>query len=576
MSSAQIGKTEMISNIEGYFMDQDPSPILNVYSTLEVATAYSKDRLAPMIRDTACLRDKVKDVRTRDANNTLLHKAFPGGHLTLAGANSPSSLSSRPIRIVLCDEVDKYPPSAGNEGDPVRLAFKRSTTFWNRKHLLMSTPTIKGSSRIASAYEASDQRLYWVPCPACHSFQTLQWSQVRWPSPTGEGKWKASSHQTEAAVYLCEFCRAELSHADKLQMVGQGVWRAQAEFRGTAGFWINELYSPWVPFTKMAADFLEAKKGGPLQLQVFTNTSLAELWEEQPGEKLDAQILYGRREQYGPELPGGVLVLVGGIDVQENRIELEVIGGGLGEESWGIQDVIFHGATIDPKGGAWQALDDFLSQTTYQHPSGAVLRVVAVCVDTGFQTKAAYAFTKGKLTRRIYAIKGAKDPGRPIVHRATQIKPENVMLFMIGTDTAKATLYSRLQLTEPGPGYMHFPMTYDLEFFEQLTAEKLVTTYHKGFAKREWMKVRPRNEALDRRIYALAAMALLKPNLDRLAKDLAQKAEEKKATAQAAPEVQAAGSEPQDTPPAPPTPVPAPKPRPRRGGFARRFGWRGR
>ena len=148
MTSSQIGKTEILNNIIGYFAHQDPSPMLLIQPTLDMAETWSKDRLAPMIRDTDALTDLFGDPRSRDSNNTLLHKKFPGGHITMAGANSPSSLASRPIRIVLLDEEDRYPHSAGTEGDPGSLAQKRTTTFWNRLLVTASTPTIEDESKI--------------------------------------------------------------------------------------------------------------------------------------------------------------------------------------------------------------------------------------------------------------------------------------------------------------------------------------------------------------------------------------------------------------------------------------------
>lgn len=522
MSSVQIGKTEIISNVIGDGIDNDPSPMLLVEPTLEIAHAYSKDRLAPMIRDTARLRGKVRDVKSRDSGNTLLHKIFPGGHITLAGANSPASLSSRPVRRVLCDEVDRFPVSAGAEGDPVSLAKNRSVTFWNRKIVLASTPTIKGRSRIESAYEASDKRKYWVPCPHCQTFQILKWCQVRWPSPSGEGKWKAEAHRPEDAVYLCESCGAELTHADKQNMVAKGEWRADAQFKGIAGFWINALYSPWMTVAAIAQQFLAAKAGGPLQLQVFTNTILAETWAEHAAESLDENIFYHRREQYAAQVPAGAAVLTAGVDVQEDRIECEVRGWGRGEESWGIEKKVFFGPTTDPNGGAWQSLDEYLP-TTFLHASGIRLPIACTCIDTGFRTKEAYAFIRPRQGRRIFAVKGSKDRGKPIVSRPTKSGVSAVFLFEVGTDTAKTTIHARLRTAEPGPGYLHFPMTYDLDHFEQLTAEKQVTTFRKGYRQVEWVKEpNSRNEALDLTVYNLAALAILNPNLDALAAGLDQ------------------------------------------------------
>lgn len=549
MKSAQVGGTEIINNIVGYYVDQDPSPILVVQPTLDIAKAWSKDRLAPMLRDTPSLRGKVKDVRTRDSGNNILHKSFAGGHITVAGANSPASLASRPVRIVLNDEVDRYPPSAGTEGDPVNLSAKRATTFWNRKKILVSTPTIKDASVIEAAYLSSDQRKYYVPCPHCGTFFTLKWAQVIWtPRPP------------EEALYYCEekACGKAITHVDKLRMVREGHWRAEAPFNGIAGFFINELYSPWVTFAQMAATLVEAKKDPrKLKLQTFVNTSLAETWDQQGGDRLSDNEIYNRREEYGPKIPEGAAVITAGVDVQDDRIEVEVTAWGKGEESWSIEFKAFQGSPARPE--VWADLDAFL-QKEYRHESGIPLRIVSACIDSGgHHTKQVYSFCKKRFHRRIYASKGSNQPAQPLVGRPTTKNIGNVKLFPVGTDTAKSLIYARLKIEEFGPGFMHFPKTYDEEYFKQLTAEKIVTKYNKGFASRVWVKTRPRNEALDCRVLAMAALDILNANLDQLTEQLARRAEALK-DAPPAPETPT----PDNEPPKPPT-----RPRPPRGaGFA--------
>ncbi|MBK8191652.1 MAG: phage terminase large subunit family protein [Vampirovibrionales bacterium] len=209
-SSAQIGKTAILKAIIGFHVDQDPAPILMLQPTEHMAEAFSKDRLAPMIRDTPALKDKIADPRSRDSGNSILHKRFAGGHLTLAGSNSPAGLASRPIRIVLCDEVDRYPASAGSEGDPVNLAIKRTATFWNRRIVLTSTPTIKGASRIDMAYENSDQRHFYVPCPHCGTFHIFKWENCRWPP--GE---------PDRAIMVCPECAVEIEESHKPRICWQ-------------------------------------------------------------------------------------------------------------------------------------------------------------------------------------------------------------------------------------------------------------------------------------------------------------------------------------------------------------------
>lgn len=517
MSSSQVGKTEILLNVVGYYIDKDPSPIMVLQPTLEIAQAWSKDRLSPMLRDTPCLKGTVKDPRSRDSGNTLLHKTFKGGHITMAGANSPASLASRPIRVVLCDEVDRYSASAGSEGDPIELIFKRTTTFWNRKLGLFSTPLIKGTSRIEAAYEESDKRKYHVPCIYCGAYQVLVWAQVKWPD--GE---------PAKASYFCRHCDGEMTDGDKIQMLQHGEWRAEAVSNGIAGFWFNEIYSPWITFGKMATKFVQAKRSrNPERLKIFVNTSLAEVWEGETGETIDPASLMSRCEQYGTEIPKDAAILTCGVDVQENRFELEVIAYGRGEESWGIEYVILPG---DPtRAEIWRDLDTFL-QKTYKHESGTTLRIFAVCIDTGgHHTQQTYNFIRPREVRRIYGVKGANRYGEPIISRRPSRKNTGgVNLFMVGSDSAKDLLYGRLKITEPGPGYMHFPKGYSGDYFNQLTAEHAI--FEKGV--RKWVKKTSgaRNEALDARIYSLAALELLKfsPrfNLDRLVDILKARAEQ--------------------------------------------------
>jgi len=508
--------TECLNNMLGYVIDKEPSPILIVYPTLEMGQAWSKDRLSPMLRDTGCIQRKVSDVASRESENTIMHKGFDGGHLTISGANSAASLASRPVRVVLCDEVDRYPVTAGTEGDPVRLAFKRCATFWNRKKLVTSTPTVRGISRIERFWDESDKRLFYVPCPHCDVYQVLSWKNVRWP------KAEDGSYQTDKACYICEFCQKPITDGDKPGSLAKGEWRKTAQSKGVAGFHINELYSPWVSFREMAEDFLEAKKS-PDTLQVFINTSLGEVWDES-GETISDEGLMARREQYYAEIPEEVVVLTCGVDVQDDRIEAEVVGWGPGEESWNVVSQMFHGDPAKPE--VWQDLDLFL-QKDFQHEVGCKLKIACTCIDSGgHHTQAVYSFVKQRQHRRIFAVKGSNQPGRPIVGRYTTGNNMRVKLFPIGTDTAKELVYGRLKIESPGPSFCHFPIDRDMEYFKQLTAEKMVQKFSMGKLTRKWVAVRKRNEALDMRIYATAALYILNPDFDVLSQIIKEQAEE--------------------------------------------------
>jgi len=498
MSSAQIGKTEIVNNICGYYIHQDPSPMICLQPTLEMAKTWSKDRLAPMERDTPALQDKLKDPRSRDSENTMLHKRFPGGHITMAGANSAASLASRPIRIVLCDEVDRYPASAGTEGDPVNLARKRTTTFWNRKIILTSTPTIKGASRIESAYLASDQRKYFVPCPDCGAMLLLEWKHLKWD---GGEIW-----------YECEACGVCIEERHKLKMIADGKWRstAEASAQKTAGFYINELYSPWVTWREMRDNFLEAKKY-PETLKTWVNTSLGETWEE-TGEGVDDLALRARSEIYDRDaIIDEVVLVTAGVDVQDDRLEIEVVGWAIGEESYSLDYLVLPG---DPeRGDVWQRLDDVLESIF----SG--LKIKIMFVDSGAHTQAVYRYCKRRGRRGVYATKGQSQPGKPTSARAARRKPgEDVKPIPIGTDTAKDVIYGRLKIENPGPGYCHFPERYDDEYFAMLTAEEVIIKHVQGVPKRVYRQKRKRNEALDCRVYAYAAMHYLNPELSVMTK----------------------------------------------------------
>lgn len=491
MSSAQVGKTEIVNNVVGYFVDKDPAPILVLQPTQQMGEAWSKDRLAPMLRDTPRLRGKVKDPRARDSGNTLLHKSFPGGHITISGANSAASLASRPIRVVLCDEVDRYPPSAGTEGDPVGLATKRTSTFWNRKLGEFSTPTVKAFSRIEQSFEQSDRRRFYVPCPHCEHMQTLQWANLKW-----------EKGDPDTAAYACEECGCLVEEQAKQGMLSAGVWVAENPGHRTAGFHLNALYSPWARWPDLVREWLDAQ-GNPERLKVFVNTVLGETWEED-GERVNAQSLTSRRESYRAQVPDGVGILVAAADVQGDRLEVTVKGYGAGEESWLIHHEQLWG---DPgRDEVWQQLEEVRTRA-WKHESGAELRVAAMCIDSGgHHTEHVYRYVRPLQPSRVWATKGMSQPGKPLVGRPSRANKHGVKLMPLGTDTAKDLVFARLKVSTPGPGYMHFPDFVDDEYFDQLTSEKVVTRYRGGRPVRVYEKTRPRNEALDLEVLCLAAL----------------------------------------------------------------------
>ncbi len=497
MWAAQSGKSSLLENFLGYIIELDPGPVLLVEPREVDAEAFSKDRLAPMLRDTPCLRGKVADARSRDSNNTILHKKFLGGSITLAAANSPAGLAMRSIRYCLLDEVDRYPASAGSEGDPVNLAITRTANFWNRKIVLCSTPTTKGASRIEQAWLNSNQQHFWLPCPHCGVFQVLAWGNLVWPKEA-----------PEKAQYRCEHCSRLIADWQKHQMLKSGEWRAaRPEVSDVAGFWINGLYSPWRKWGALAKKFLADKKSIET-LREFVNTVLAEPWDDAAETTVDRATVMARREHYRAAAPYGVVILTAGVDVQKDRLELELVGWGRGEESWSIEYRVLPG---DPSGAlVWQELDTYLERR-WAHETGISLPVSACSIDAGYESQAVYEFCRTRYHRRIFAVKGKGGP-LPVWQRkptAKNIRGEKP--WIVGTDTAKETIYGRVKNPTPGtPGYSHFPADREEGYFEQLLGEVLVTTYAKGQPKREWRpKPGVRQEALDARVYAYAALRAL-------------------------------------------------------------------
>jgi len=557
MKSAQVGYTEALNNVVGFHIDQDPAPILMVQPTVDIAEAWSKDRLAPMLRDSPSLRGRVRDVRSRDSGNTLLHKQFPGGHITVAGANAPSGLASRPIRITLFDEVDRFPVSAGTEGDPISLGKKRSTTFWNKKFLAGSTPTIKGASRIEAGFEGSNMQFYQVPCPRCRTLQRLVWAQVRWP----EGN-------PSAAVYVCKHCTYEMRDTDKPAMIKAGQWVASKPFNGIAGFHISELYSPWVTWGEMATAFLIAKRL-PSTFQTWINTALGETWEEK-GEAVDGSSIKERKEPYGPDsLPIGIVQLTVGVDVQDNRLEWQLLGWGARDHCWVIEQVVTRG---DP--GAkevWDKLTEYRKRL-FITENGRTMNIDAVCIDTGGHfTQQAYKYCYKHRFERVYAIKGAAGLGRLVWPKAPgKAKGSRCDLYLLGVDTAKDLLYQRLSkvLSPASDGYVHFPASVDDSWFDQLTSEQ---KFYKEVQGRRVGFFRPKKasapqEALDCWIYGYAAMLSRSLKLD----DITRAVEAKYGGAKVETPVddpseeseqpEEPSKEPPEPPPEPPPPPPPPPP----------------
>ena len=515
MSSSQVGKSEILNNIIGYFIDNDPGPMLLIQPTIELAQSYSKERIAPMIRDTETLRQKVSDVKTRDTNNTILMKVFPGGFLAMGGANSPAGLASRPIRILLADEIDRYPVSAGTEGDPLALAERRTTTFWNRKKIFVSTPTIKDVSRIEVEYQKGTRERWCIECPHCGDYQYINLYGIKFDHKKDE----KGNYTVWNVVFQCPACLEKFDeHIWKSQ---PGQWIAEnCEAKGARSFHLNAFVSPWCTWESIIKEWLESK-GDPERLKVIVNTLFGESFEFK-GEIENEDFLLERCENYDADLPEGVLILTAGVDVQDDRLEYEIVGWGKGEESWGIEYGVIMGRP--DKKSTWNLLSDKLSQT-YKFKNGVGFSIACACVDSGGHfTSDVYAFCKKNEHRRIFAIKGQGGSGIPLVYKIYRSKNENAAVFILGVDSGKSTIMGRLKVPQRGDGYCHFPSNenkgYDRIYFKGLISEKLVKRKVKGQIKVGWEKISTsntkRNEPIDLRNYAFAALKILNPTFDML------------------------------------------------------------
>ncbi|NMT25034.1 phage terminase large subunit family protein [Serratia marcescens] len=518
MKSARVGYTKILDHVVGYYLAHDPSPILIVQPRVEDAEDYSKTEIAPMLRDTPVLAEICGDPKAKDSNQTILKKTFANGaNLTLVGANSPGGFRRITCRIILFDEVDGYPSGgAGVEGDQIALGIKRSETYWNRKIALGSTPTVKGTSRIEKAYEESDQRRYYVPCPHCGEFQVLEWGGPETPYGIKWDKDENGEGIPESAYYVCRHNGCVIHHNEKSGMVKRGEWRATKPFKGHAGFHIWAGYSlfPNAAWKHLVAEWLRVKND-PLMRQTFINLVLGEPYEDRGEKALSEKRLLERCEVYAAEVPDGVVVLTAGIDTQDGRFEIEVTGWGRNEESWSIAFDVIEGdlETNEP----WQRLDAYLKQV-WRRADGRGFTIMAACMDSGgHHTQKVYEFAKERLGRRIWAIKGESARGgkrspvwptkKPTSKSKASFKP-----IIIGVNAAKDTIRGRLHIDPPAPGepaasYMHFPTDRDLNYFSQLLAERSVLKVSGGQRYRVWEQLPGRaNEALDCRVYSYAAL----------------------------------------------------------------------
>ena len=446
MSAAQIGKSDIMNNVIGRYSHLAPAPILMIQPTIDMAQDYSKSRIAPMIRDTKVLREIYRDVKTRESGNTILSKLFPGGRLIMGGANSPAGLASRPIKILLADEVDRFPDSAGTEGDPVDLAAKRMTTFWDRRMGIFSTPTISGESRIEEEYHEGTQEEWQHECPNCHEYHLITHRQMVTEHETVEDKKGRKHVKVHSVKWRCPDCGFSFTEEQMRRAPQKYVAQnASALTKGVRSFFVNCWASPWLSWAAVMQEWLEAK-GDPEREKVIVNTRFGEAYERKGAFDSTDKFLQ-RREQYGAELPDGVLILTAAVDVQDNRLEYEICGWGEDEECWGIKKGIILGAPDTPE--VWAALDEQLDRE-YRFKNGTGLIVPRTFIDSGgHYSKEVYAYSLRRLARQRFAVKGASTPGVPIIHKYAKVTAagsRTIPLVLIGTDSGKQYVMDRLAL----------------------------------------------------------------------------------------------------------------------------------
>ncbi len=526
VASSQVGKSEALNNMIGYVIDEDPASMLFVQPTNIDAKEYSKLRIAPMIRDCKSLKKKVAPAKSRDSQNTVLQKAYPGGILTMCGSGEAHALCSKPTKYIFGDECDRWETDAGGEGDPWYLATARQLTFYNSKAVRVSTPTIKGDSAIEKAFLEGTQEKWETMCPHCGEYSEIVFESVRFEYEEIKNGNKVI-YDVKEIYYICPKCGAISQENEIKSQPSKWVAYNPEAYDKYAhrSFWLTSWVSPWATWKSTILAYLQAKDD-PQKLKAVYNTRLGKLWEER-NEAPDENELMARREDYEAEIPDGVLVLTMGVDNQDNRLEYEILGHGHFGETWSIEKGVIMGRPNDD--AVWEALDD-VREKIYRYKDGIGIRISRTFIDEGghytMEIRQRCRMREGK---NIFCIKGKGGEDVPYVSppKAQKIVIDgayigNCWQFRIGVDAGKAEITHNLSVKTPGSRYCHFPRKddYGNDYFKGLLSEALV--YDKKSGKEVWKKIpgRERNENLDCRNYALAAMKSLPNNLDAIEKRL--------------------------------------------------------
>jgi phage terminase large subunit GpA-like protein len=536
MIAAQLGKSEILFNVLGRFIHLDPCPILMVQPSLGDSEDWSKERLTPTINETPVLAERIHESKSRDSNNTILKKIFPGGYLAMVGANAPSGLAKRSIRVLVFDEVDRFEKSAGTEGDPVDLGIKRTSNFWNYIIGLFSTPTDL-LSRIFSEYMLGTQEEWRHKCPNCGELYWVTIWNMRYDYEEFEVDGK-KSYRVDAVYWRCPDCGKEFTE-QQMKAAKQQYITLNPNITEVRSFHVNSFASPWLSWCKIIGEYLVAKDK-PEQLKTFVNTRLAELYKP-TGEIKNMDALLRRRETYEAELSAGVLLLTAAVDTQDNRFEYEIAGWGRGEERWGIKKGVILGKP-DQK-ATWDLLDIQLERI-YRFANGKGLCVARTFIDSGgHYTDDVYQYCSKNMHKQRFAIKGHQLFGVPLIYKLGKADGyPNLPLLLLGVNDGKQYILQRLaEVKAPGPCFMHFPNDdargYDVLYFKGLLSEQLEDAIVKGRVVKVWKNIAEdrRNEPLDMQIYNLACMRSISPDwsvYEKLINDQKPETEEQRPIAQ--------------------------------------------
>lgn len=521
-SSSQVGKSEMELNAIGYIIDNAPGTILYVHPNLDAARDFSRERIMPMVRACKSLKSKIRNSKSQDGASTILRKSFPGGNLKMVGSESPTALASTPARYIIGDEMDRWALSAGREGDPWELLKARQKTFYNAKSIEVSTPTIKGQSRIEYSFLLGTQERWCHQCPHCGKYFNIVFNTIRFNSTFKKINNK-KIYDVSDIYCTCPNCGCMSTEEQIKEQPAKWIAENPDAYNdGKVSFWLNAFSSPWGNWEGIIKAFLQAKDD-PQRLQVVYNTQLGELWEDR-GDLMEEDEMLARRENYEAELPEGCLALTCGVDTQDDRLEYEIVGHGFFKETWGIRKGIILGRPDSIQ--VWHELDSVIDKV-YRFKDGQGLKVGMTFVDSGGHfTQEVYEQCRIRQPKRVFAIKGKGGENVPFI----STKPSKVVingnkkrlawLYIIGVDAGKTSIMSNLKVQEPGPSFCHFPRGeecgYDEYFFNCLLSERLVIHKSKSGNRYAWEKIpgHQRNEALDCRNYANAAFSVWNPDLD--------------------------------------------------------------